>query len=383
VNAPSGSADVTTQVSPFFTQPLSPVHSSRRSFRRVTTLSPTPCGAAVGQRRGADFGSAGVSLICLSQCVELPDELLVDRQHDAVAAAIGVGRPRGDGCLDHLAVGAVENPIVVDVGVNGLGITVAQSEGGLRLPRLDEAANAGQLGDIGSIVGEHMEGAAGFDGAELRPVADDQDLGSRRAGAGDDRSESERAGQAGFIDEDHQLIRLDGPPSQFVRRGLELSDEPSGANGSRTRARVERSLKLGDPPLAVGVVVLFGQPLRGVVGRDLELVTQHLRGGRGRREAHDALRTVIRLPRILQRGQGGCLAAAGRPDEQIQRPTGRADGGDRVGLIVGERRGLLVDSFSRDRRAGQVARGIEESSLGVEDGRGGVAAGPAVTAPPP
>jgi hypothetical protein len=98
--------------------------------------------------------------------------------HDGLAGRPAVS-PGGERFVDHLLPGPAADPAVRLVVAKDGVITVAQRQGGLRLPGVEEAADLVEFG--GAAVGdEELEESAGFDRAELAVVADENELGAAR-----------------------------------------------------------------------------------------------------------------------------------------------------------------------------------------------------------
>ena len=121
-------------------------------------------------------------------------------------AALPVGLPPvpDGGSVNVLEAVVEDDAAVVVVGVEGGGdVAVAELIEGVDLPLLGLPAVDGQLGTVcaGGVDGGG-EPATGGDLGELVMVADEDHLGARGAGGGDDAVQVDGAGHAGFVDHD-------------------------------------------------------------------------------------------------------------------------------------------------------------------------------------
>ncbi len=86
--------------------------------------------------------------------------------------SLPVGAPGDVGGVAHRLAIALVDAVVVEVGVDHLRTTVAQSEGGGLLPGVHEAVHVDQLGRVVvAVVHEEPERTTGVDGLELGEVA--------------------------------------------------------------------------------------------------------------------------------------------------------------------------------------------------------------------
>lgn len=92
---------------------------------------------------------------------------------------------------------------------------MSQAEAGDLLPLVGEAAHIGEFGDLIAVANEHPERPAGLDGAQLRPVADEHDLGSDLGGVFGDAIECERSCGGEPVHE-HELPGFEVPASVVV-----------------------------------------------------------------------------------------------------------------------------------------------------------------------
>jgi len=77
-----------------------------------------------------------------------------------------------------------------------------QVEGCGLLPVGGESSDFGEFGNVVAVSDQHPERAAGFDGRELCPVADQDDLGADLGRVPGDGVQGEGSGQAGFVNDD-------------------------------------------------------------------------------------------------------------------------------------------------------------------------------------
>lgn len=120
-----------------------------------------------------------------------------------------VGPPRGVGGVGHGVVVAVGDALVVEVGVDDVGVSVAQREGCGLLPCVGEPVHADRFWGVGPVLGDHRERAAGVHGLQLCVVADQQHFCASGVGEVGDAVQREGAGEGGFVDDD-ELPWLEG-----------------------------------------------------------------------------------------------------------------------------------------------------------------------------
>ena len=180
-------------------------------------------------------------------------------------------------------MGALLHAVLADVRADDLRTPEAQVERGVLLPLVREPVDLGEFWGVVPGLCQQGESAAGVDGLELRPVADQQHFGARRGGKPGQPVECQRPRQRGFVDDD-ELARPE----------------------------------LGSP------VVVFVQPLRGVVAGDTEVVGEDVRCGCGGGQADDAVVAVDSCPRRVERSHRCGLARPSRPDQQVDLTTGHA-----------------------------------------------------------
>ena len=226
---------------------------------------------------------------------------------------------------------------MVEVGVDDFGAPVPQAEGGGLLPLVGEPVHVDQLGGVVAVVDEQRERAAGIDGLELRVVADQQHLRPSLGREVRDAVQGQGAGEGGFVHDD------------------EL-------------ASAER--------VSVDEVVL--PPLRGVLGRDSQIIGEDLRRDRGRREPDHAAGAMLVLPRPPQRGHGRSLPRPSRANEDIDDAPGHGDLRQRGSLVVAESvslsvraRGDPLDHRERHGRPGGRAGAVNEAVFGRQQSFGG------------
>ena len=242
---------------------------------------------------------------------------------------------------------------------------------------MGEPVDVAEFGHVCSVADEQLERAAGLDGGQLCPVADQDDFRAGSAGLCDEGVEGERAGQGCFVD-DHQLTGPQRPFLYFAVEGFELPVEAAGAGDLSCPA--EFPAELVDLGAAPGVAGVLDQPFRGVLGRDPDLVGEHLGGGGGRGQTDDRPGAVLVFPGGAEAGHGGRLPGPGRTDQHVDDPPRRDDLLDREPLLTrtaagrAAHRGVgeTVDGGGVDPWAVEGPAGVEEPCFGVQQCFGGV-----------
>ena len=166
-----------------------------RDLPAVTVLDPRPAGgqAAVvepGDDQITDPGGGAVvqpdpfgldpasgDEIGAGALVQLLDLLSSARDHQRPQALVTVGAPCLVDRIEHRLGVALDQPALLVVGVEGLGVAVPQAEACGLLPLVGEAAHVGEFGHAVAVAHEHSERPARLHGRELRPVTDEDDLG--------------------------------------------------------------------------------------------------------------------------------------------------------------------------------------------------------------
>ncbi|WP_236757681.1 hypothetical protein [Aeromicrobium sp. PE09-221] len=140
-----------------------------------------------------------------------------------------------------------------------------------------EPAHVGQLGSGAAVTDQHPERAAGVDGGQLTPIADEHDLRSDLGRMGGDFLQRERARQGGLVDQ-HELT------------GRKI-------------------------PAALAMLVT---PLGGVLRADAQVRGPHVGSGSRRCQPDHRPDSVLAFPRTAQRTECGGLHGPGRSGQQIQ-----------------------------------------------------------------
>ena len=192
---------------------------------------------------------------------------------------------------------------------------------GLPFPGLGEAAGLGQLGRHLPVLDQHGKGPAGAHRAQLRQVANQEDLGPRVAGLGG------RGGRG-------RRCRPGGPRPPRSRSPGFSCQRPTSASSSAARSQdragqpaAGRLAGQGPQPGGLGqpggFPVGLGQPLGRVLGGDAELVGQVGRGRRRGGQALHAARPRARPPRrpAVPPGRLSSPYRPGRP--KVDRPVPR------------------------------------------------------------
>ena len=252
-------------------------------------------------------------------------------------ALLAVVAPGGVGGIGHGFSVTIMDAIVCQVGVDDWCAAVSQLQGCGLLPGVGEAVNVDQLGGIVAVVDQQAEHTTGVDGLELGIVTDQQHLRPRLLSCLRDPVQGEGAGEGGFVDDD-ELPGLEG-----------------GAG-----------------------VLVGGPPLRRVLRGDPQILGQHLRRHRRRRQPHHRPSTMRGLPCPAQGVHRGRLPGSRRPHQHIHHPA--RDGNRRQSCrLVGTEHPPLgiglardgLDGGEVDARAGGGAGPLQEAAFCGEEGVGG------------
>ena len=156
----------------------------------------------------------------------------VIRRHDHDRFASGAsGTPGGEGLIDHLLPVAASDPAVGGVVVEDGVVSLTQPQSRFSFPGVGEAADLVEFG--GAAVGDQeAEQAAGFDGAELAVIPDQDEFGVGGFHRFDQGGEV-RGGQHGGLVDDHDLTpaELGGGITALAAPVEELGDRLGGNPG--------------------------------------------------------------------------------------------------------------------------------------------------------
>ena len=238
--------------------------------------------------------------------VQLGDGGGVPGDHEARLAGFDVGAPgRVDGVEQLLRARRIDAAVGL-VGGDGRGVPGPELDAGGLLPLGVEAADVGELGDeITAVLDEEREGPAGFHRRHLAVISQQARSWNRHVVAALTSSSRVKvpASELSSIMTSCPGLRRRSEIACSVSASLARSLAALGERGVGVPGEVEGETlppcgQLGDAPL-------LGEPLGGVLGLDPELVSEHLRRGRGGGETDDRPRTVDLFPHGAKSRHGG------------------------------------------------------------------------------
>lgn len=232
------------------------------------------CGGAVVQALAVCFNLAGFDEVGAGAFVEVGDHLAGSRDHQRAQALVAVGTPCLIDAVEHGLGVALDESALLVIGVERISPPVAEAEAGGLLPLIGEAAHIGQFRNLVAVPHEHPERPTRLHGGQLRPVSDQDDLGTGLGGVRGDAVEREGSRERGLVHE-HELPGLEVPASFRV----------------------------------------FVEELRGVLRPHTERVTEDFGGCRRGRETDHGVLPVCGCPCPVQGAQRGGLAGTGWADE--------------------------------------------------------------------